>query len=211
MRLTLLFILFSLFACAQKPAKKEVNQQAKKLVDSAVYKAAYQQDYQQAILLLNKAIEIDNDYFLAHLNKLTFQVSLKDYKAALQTATHLIRLKPEVPDYYVTVGLLNKMDGNNIAFTDYLQKAVIKFETAIDKTDKNDYRYSMLLVNKAVALILIDKAEEGKQILSALYKEEKDELKKEMIAQFMNKTKEEIFLLLLNPHEEEQTSSPIVQ
>jgi tetratricopeptide (TPR) repeat protein len=150
MHLLFIFILISLFACGQQSPKIIVSPQAKQLTDSAINKAMYEQDYKQALLLLNKAIKIDSNYFLAYQNKLTFETSLKEYKDALQTTMQLIRLQPDAPDYYVTAGVLHSVEGNSFAATEYWQKALIKFEKAIEETNKTDYNYPMLLTNKAV-------------------------------------------------------------
>ena len=50
----------------------------------------------------------------------------------------------------------------------------------------------MLLMNKAVNLILLEQEDHGNDILRQLYNRQQDEIYKEMINTFLNKTKKEI-------------------
>ena len=56
---------------------------------------------------------------------------------------------------------------------------------------RNNKKYDILLLDKAVNLIIIDKQKEGNEILKQLYNKKTGENDKALIASFMNKSKQE--------------------
>src|SRR6476469_10445863 len=108
MRFLFFLLTLSLSACGQQTDSKRsiIDPQARKLNDSATMFAMKQQDYAKAIALLDQATQIDSNFLTSYANKLSFQLQIKQFDKALMTAYNLKRIKPNAPDYYVTIGML---------------------------------------------------------------------------------------------------------
>lgn len=194
MRLLILCLFIGFYACGQKTdsRKHSINPAAKNLNDSAMSVAMYEMDLKKAIALLDQAIQIDSNYFLAYTNKLTFQLDIKQFDGALKTAFTLNRLKPEVPDYYVTTGLLYLLKNDSISAHKFFEKAAAQFNKVLDTMKESEENYKMILSNKALNLVFLGQETEGNKIFKNLYDNEKDEVARESIALFMGKSRQEI-------------------
>lgn len=159
--------------------------------------AMKQQDYARAIALLDQATQIDSNFLTAYANKLSFQLQLKQFDNALQTAYSLNRINPNAPDYYVTIGLLYHIKGDTGSSKEYFTGAAVRYDKILDTMSMANKSYDMLLMNKAVNLVLIGQQKHGNDILKELYERQKDEAYREMLALFLNKTKDEIIKSLM--------------
>lgn len=77
-----IFIYFSLTACGHKSDRHTPNPDAARLNDSAIRLTNYignRDSAEKAMKLLDKATEIDSNYFLGYYNKLFFLDQLKQY------------------------------------------------------------------------------------------------------------------------------------
>lgn len=199
MRFLSFLLLIGLSACGQQTNSKKhiVDPQARKLNDSATIVAMKQQDYATAIALLDKATQIDSNFLTAYANKLSFQLQLKQFDKALITAFDLKRIKPNAPDYYVTIGMLYDIKGDTVLSKTYFAEAATCYDKILDTMSTSNKDRDMLLMNKAVNLVLIGQQGQGNKILKQLYDRQHDEAYREMIALFMNKTKDEIIASLM--------------
>lgn len=194
MRFSILLLIIGLNGCGQQPInnRDSINPEAKKFNDSASSIIMHTQDYDKAIDLLDQAIKIDSNYYLAFSNKVTFQLALNQIDKALLTAKNLNRIKPSSPDYFVSVGLIYDKIGDTVSSQKYFKKAVVFYDKIVDTINKANKNYDMLLFNKAVNLKFIGKEKEGNEILKELYDKSKDEFYKEMIDSLIKKSKQQL-------------------
>jgi tetratricopeptide (TPR) repeat protein len=189
---TIYLLFLTLIACGQKDM---VDSEARKLNDSAValtMKSFDSSAYADAILLLDKATAIDSNYYTAYWNKYSFQWTLKQYDKALVTAKHLNRIKPDAPDYYVSIGLLYEKLGDTVSARQHFKDALVRYNNILDTMDSKNKNYDNLLINKAVNLIFAGQQTEGNEMLKQLYEKHKDDMYAQAIEMFMNKSRQEI-------------------
>lgn len=194
MRRTLYFFIIGILSCRpQTHSKKHIaDPLAIKLNDSAVNAVIQRKDYREAISLLNQATQIDSNYFLAYTNKLSFQLVEKQFDNALKTATRLNRIRPNAPDYYVTIGILNELNGDTVKSKVFYTEASKRYNAILDTMSSLNKEYDMFSINKAINLILIGQQQKGNDLLIEIYNRQKDSSYKEMLSTFMNKSKRDI-------------------
>ena len=213
MRLLFLLLLIGLAACGQHTKKYIPNKKAIQLEDSAIQLIkVYSSDtippensYQKAIWLLNEAIRIDSNLTSAYSNKAIFELHLKQYDKALGTAYRLIEIKPNVPEFYVLAGMICESTGDTINSYKYFNIAVNKSKDKLDTMGIKNKKYDYLLMNEAVYLILAGQQIKGNEILKQLYEKSHDDLYKETIMQFLNKSRKEVFENIFNPKSTSET------
>jgi len=196
MRLIILLILITLSACGQQ-SKYSIDPRAKKLNDSAVNIVMRTNNYDKAIELLDEAIKIDSNYPTAFANKVSFQLQLKQFDKALVTSKNLLRIKPNAPDYIVMIGMINEQLGDTVSSKKYFTQAAKIYDDILDTMETTNKNYDMYLINKAVNLIFLGQQQTGNDILKKVYSNTKDEVEKEFISEFMNKSKQQILSEIL--------------
>ena len=194
MRLSIFFLLTALNACKQQSKSYEysIDPKAGRLNDSALSIIIHSQDYYKAIALLDQATTIDSNFYMAFWNKMNFQLQLNQFDSALTTAKNLNRIKPESPDYFFVVGLIYYKMHDTISSQKYFQQSEIRYEKILDTMNTVNKNYNNTLMNKGVNLIIIGQQQKGNDILKQLYDKEKDSFRKEMLASYMDKSKQEI-------------------
>lgn len=194
MRVSILFLFIGLYACGQQSSNKKntVDPNARRLNDSAMQVAMHTQDYDNAIALLEQAILIDSNYLTAYANKLSFQVQLKRFDQALQTAFKLKSQRPQSPEYYVTIGMLYHFKSDTGSSIKFFKEADAFYSNIFDTMKVANPHYDMLLMGKAINLVFIGQQIEGNRVLKQLYDKSKDEIFKEMLSSYMNKSKQAI-------------------
>lgn len=194
MRISTLFLIIVFYSCGQESNSKKnsAKPDAKSLNDSATLIVKQTQDYAKAISLLDEATQLDSNYLVAYRNKLSFQLQLKQYDQALLTAHDLKRLKPAMPDYYTTIGILYDIKGDTVSSSKFFAEASAKFDSILDTMSKTSMNYDILLMNKAINLILLDEQQKGNDILKQLHDKHKEEGYRESLALLRNKSKQEL-------------------
>ena len=196
--LTAFLSITALSACgqrAEKTSKHKVDSKAHQLNDSAISLTMKSQDsltYVKAISLLNQATAIDSDYYFAYWNKLAFQSQLEQYDKALLTTKQLLRLKPNAPDYYLSIGMLYEKTGDTTSANKYFHTGLSLYNNLLDTMSTKNKSYNILLMNKSLNLILVGQEKKGNEILKQLYDRQIDETFKEFYSSFMNKSRKEI-------------------
>lgn len=194
MRQLVLFLLIGFSACSQQPEKKKysIDPRARQFNDSAISITMYSQDYKSAIQLLDEAIKIDSNYYIAFVNKLSFQVELNQFDKALETAKELHRIKPAAPDNFSLIGMLYEKIGDTLLSKQYFKDAGAQFNKILDTMNVKNKYYEILLMNKAVNLIFMGDQQKGNDMLKQLYNKTNDEAYREMLASLINKSRQEI-------------------
>jgi len=131
------------------------------------------QNYDSALVLINKALSLDGNYTIGYSNKVGIYVGLKDFKKALIAADKLIEIDPHYADGYgMAGGICDVMGDTKMAF-DYYKRGISCYDEKILKT--NDPK--QLITNRAYRaclLRLIGKEDEGKKELEKLKAENPD-------------------------------------
>ena len=183
-----------LLACGENNEATNIHNEAIQYCDSAMALSMTEGvvGYERAIKMLDKATEIDTNYYLAYWNKLPLLTELKQYDKALIAAKHLVRGNPTNPDIYVTTGTLYERLGDTISAKKYYYNGLELYDKYLDTMNSQNNSYNMLLMNKGITLVMMGKDREGNEILKKMYDKQTDKDFKEMLFGFMNKSKEEI-------------------
>ena len=78
-----------------------------------------------ALVLLNKAIKIDTQYYLAYANKAMILSKFKKYPEAIEVLSYIVRIRPNYAEGFANQGFLYEKTGN-------YEKAVAKYHEAIE-------------------------------------------------------------------------------
>ncbi len=186
--------LLVLLACGGNNETPKVNEEAMQYCDSAMILSSTDgiTSYEKAIVLLDKATELDTNYYLAYWNKLPLLTELKHYDKALIAAKKLIRANPTNPDIYVTIGTLYERLEDTVSATKYYNNGLELYNKYLDTMTSQTPNYDMLLMNKGITLVMMGKDKEGNNLLKKIYDKQTDKDFKEMLLGFMNKSKVEI-------------------
>lgn len=178
-----------LFSCGQSPNENKVaiDTIAIELNDSAVklYTTFDEKNILKAIQLLDRAIDIAPNYFLAYWNKFLFQNELNMKDQAFETIKTLELLRPQSPELILSLGAFYEKNGDSIMAIEKYRKANSIYESILDTIENNGVQYSMLQANKAITLILLGKELKGREILNDLLENETDEAVRELIYSFL--------------------------
>ncbi len=196
MRLLILIFLTGVFACNRASnTRKIINQEAKKLNDSAARVVIKLRDYKKAVFLLDQATVIDSSYVNAYQNKLVYLSTIRPYDTTkiFKTLKTLVRLRPEDPWYLMQLGISHIFFNNDsITAKKYFNEAAISFDKVLDTMHKTNSSYEFLAMNKAFNLIYIGKEKDGKEILQQIYNQESDTTMKQEMWGFINKSRRQI-------------------
>ncbi|MBS1987771.1 hypothetical protein JST56_02150 [Candidatus Dependentiae bacterium] len=202
-----IFLLITLYACGQKPAKHKVDPAAVQLNKQAMTLVPYidnPDSSNKAISLLDKATEIDSSYFLGYSNKLMFYYQLKQYDKALLTNNKLIQLRPNAHDLYLRSGMLYTQLGDTTNAETYFTKGLTICNLVLDTMTKANRDYVMLTTNQAIALIMLGDPAKANKILKALYDNQPDDpnfdnVEKKYIQSLIGKSKSDLVDMMNNP------------
>jgi len=158
--------------------------------DVSQYKKA---QYEKAIGLLNKATQIDSNYFIAYFNKIGAQSYLKRYQDAVITAKELLRLTPnDATTKYLVAGIFYKT-GDTTRARAYYQEYLNYCDKKLDTMSVKNRHYKNMQLQKGLVLILLDQQGKGREIFKKLY-EEADDWEKDTYSLYMRVTKADILV-----------------
>ena len=210
MKITLIIVLFSLSASAQKENQHKVDPAAIRLNNMAMELNIQNSDSaSKAIIFLDSATAIDSNYYLGYYNKLIFLNQLRQYNKAIIAINNLIRLQPNANVFYFNGGIIYEKIGDTISSRDYFQKSLEICIKVLDTMKVENRNYEMLITNKAVDLIMLGEKEKGNLLLIKVYENQIDKSLKAMALSFMNKSKSEIVEMITNPPTESGESTPV--
>lgn len=201
------FLLITLYACGQKPAKHKVDPAAVQLNNQAMTLVPYidnADSSNKAISLLDNATEIDSSYFLGYSNKLMFYYQLKQFDKALLTNNKLIQLRPNAHDLYLRSGMLYTQLGDTTNAKTYFTKGLTICNSVLDTMTNTNRDYVMLTTNQAIALVMLGDTAKANKILKALYDNQPDDpnfdnVEKKYIQSQMGKSKSDLVDMMNNP------------
>ena len=148
--------------------------------------------YEKAVDLLNKATQIDSNYFIAYFNKIGAQSYLKRYQDAVITAKELLRLAPnDATTKYLVAGVFYKT-GDTTRARAYYQEYLSYCDKRLDTMSVKNRHYKDTQLQKGLVLILLDQQQKGREIFKTLYEKETDDSMKDMYSLYMRATKTDI-------------------
>jgi tetratricopeptide (TPR) repeat protein len=150
-RATLILLIISLLGfliCCN--SDKKINQKAIDLNNQAYkflrYSDPTPEQIDSAILLLDKATDIDKDYYTAYINKFPFLFYKKDYKRLLETNSQIQRINPDAPIWKAQEGFIYDLMGDSVKAFNIYSIAVSRYDSII-KTDTSigfDFKFQLL-------------------------------------------------------------------
>lgn len=198
-KIILIILATGIYSCKESKVKYKPNPIAVELSNKIIPLSSYidnPDSCRKALKFLDDATAIDNNCFSCHSNKLMFLNSLKEYDNAIATIENLTRLKPNAHDLYLTGGMFCERNNDTIASKVYFQKSLSICDVVLDTISLKNRDYEMIITNKAINLIMLEKKDEANILLKKLYDSQKDGELKEMTLSMMNKSKSEIIKLL---------------
>jgi len=188
MKLLPIFIFLSIQSLGQQKG----DTTAKHFTDSAVAIFRNTGDPKKALPLLEQATKIDSNYFRALSTKFSLEMASEMPDEALVTAKRLIKLKPEVGEYYTAIGIIYEGRQDTVSSKIFFMDAIACYDRSLDTMSKANKHRNNISLNKAFNLILLGQQKSGNDILEELYDGSHDEIYKGMIKSFMNKSRKEI-------------------
>jgi len=168
--INLIILISILQSCNTQDKKNEYNPKAIELNDEAVkYTQALNDD--KALILYDKAIELDETYYTPHSNKMSIYLKRKQFDKAIYESEMMIKKKPDLAEGWVFAGILNDRQGNTEKAKKYYEKSIEIFSKRIVNSNKIDM-ISANRLNRAFSYILLDQEEKGKAEMILLKKEE---------------------------------------
>lgn len=183
------------FSCAQP--KHKINPEARKLNDSAVYMIfhAMQPDsapYKNAINLLNRAIKIDSNYYIAYQNRFAYQTQSKQYSAALESAKHMLKTHPDDATILALTGCAYERAGDQISASRCYNNALSNYQKILDTMSIRNRDYCFFVTGKASALILLNKNEQSYAYLKEILQKDTNPLNKQLYEQLLADSRNDI-------------------
>jgi tetratricopeptide (TPR) repeat protein len=185
-----------LFSCSGQIKRQGYNPKAIELQNRAT-KLRMSQDYDSALVLLNKATELDQDFYKAYGSKTRIYCILKKYEKALIESEILIKVKPDLAEGWVFAGMLSDKLGDTIKAKYYYEKSIEIYDDMIMNPDeKKDEEINRIF--KAFSMILLGHEEDGKNELRKLRIDNPDSLS---IDEYLMVSKQDIINIALTGNE----------
>ena len=185
-------ILFGCNNSAKRISAIELN-------DSAVAITKHFEDtskYEQAIALLNQAIKQDSTIFDLYKNKYFFEVTLGNYKSALNTNNRLIAFRPDSADLFFQAATFEQFFQDTILAQKSFERAAILYKKTLDTMNaKSPYYFydwrlwacSMIMIGQESIIHEFLKENCTNKIDSTIYHPEMLSKTKQELKQVMNK------------------------
>jgi tetratricopeptide (TPR) repeat protein len=155
MKFYCLLVCFSLViiaSCNRSNQSTKYNRKSIELQGFAVHLIQNNQ-YDSALILLDKAIKLDTTYYLAYADKVEIFLKLKDFNHAISESKQLLNIKPDFAEGWQFEGLIYDLIGDSVnAIKDYYKSIDLFSERLLDP-QKKKYIFNNKL-NIAVSLLL---------------------------------------------------------
>lgn len=211
----LLLFAFFLTACGKKTSTSESTKETEiqtealnfyeRAMDLHAEFTTERDTVTKAIALLDSAITCQPDYIAAHFSKHFYLMRLGKHEEALKTAERLNVLMPNNTEVKTLTGLLYLLNNKEEAAEAQFQQADSLWTIRLD-TLSPTYKlgYLDVLMNKAIVLKFLQEEEEADKLFNQILNdstfnaETYDELKRMVQANFLNKSKEEMYSFFVN-------------
>lgn len=178
----LLIIATTIYSCAHSQPKPPTE--AIKLNDSAFQiinrvrfgiitdSAVIKEKVSKAIILLNKALSIDSSYYIGLFNKFDDEIMIHEIDSAKKTGQHMINAHPNDGEIKVVVGSLYTKIGDSSKATTLYNRAIENYNLQLTLLSASSKKYKTIEMEKAMALILLGRDNEGHEIMNQLYNDD---------------------------------------
>lgn len=164
--------------------RKAVNYN-KEAMDIVFQRGWGEEQVDSALFLLNKAVKIDPNFYLAHSNKIMMLIKKKDYDQMLITNKEMQRLAPDEPYLVIQEGLFYELKGDSLNSNLAFKKGVEQYDFIL----KNDTNIGSGFKFIAIQSLVVANEEEKAKLLLIQLKEENPE--NEMLQNYNYQTKRE--------------------
>lgn len=144
-------------------------------------------EYDSALIIFDKAIELDNSYYLPHSSKSNIYISRKEFEKALNESEIVLKKQPDLAEGWVFSGMLYDRKGDSLTAMKYYHNSIEIFTNRLSNPEKQNMIFANKL-NRAFSYILIGQIDKGKKELNALKNEEPENF---MIDHLLNTSKEQ--------------------
>jgi tetratricopeptide (TPR) repeat protein len=134
-----------------------------------------------ALILLDKAIEIDPNFSAAYSNMATIFCSKGDYENAIKSANLLTKVDPDLAEAVTFLGMLYDFTGQPDNARVQYQRAIELYNKRLSTTAKNKQANRF---NRAHVLLLIGDQSTGGQEVQSLLHENPDDSTIQMLVDF---------------------------
>ncbi|MDR3693374.1 hypothetical protein [Mucilaginibacter sp.] len=124
--------------------------------------------------------------------KADFQTKLGHPDSALITAKLIIKKWPKEISNTISIGEYYEIKGDTISAAGYYKKALFVVNHILDSIGVNNRRYGSRQIEKAKALILLNRPEKAHAILKNLFDKTSSEESKKSIEELMEMSKHDI-------------------
>ncbi len=166
--------------------------------------------YDSALILFDRAIKIDETYYLPHANKIGIYTQRGQYDKAMHESDMVVKKEPDLAEGWAMAGMLHERQGDIETAKRYYKKSIEIFDSRISNPDKeDDIRANRL--NRAFSLILLGYEREGREEMTKLKAEEPDSPDNMVIDELLKMSKQDYMRQLLSDEDETehiQESSP---
>ena len=184
--ISLLIFISILQSCNGQDKKPDYNPKAIEFNNKAV-QLMQRMEYDSALILFNKAIEIDKNYYLPYSNMTGIFLSKKQFDKALKASDKVVEIKPDLAEGWTFAGMLYDRQGDSLTAKKYYKRSIEIYDERIKNSEKKD-QITANRLNRAFSLILLGQEKEGKDEMRKLKSENPDDL---MIDEFLKLNKED--------------------
>lgn len=193
-RIRIVFILTCFIAVSGSAQTQNVyNPEAIKFNDKAV-EFINNGNLDSALLFLEKATEIDSNYYLAYCNKSNIFIKKGEYKKAILELENAIEAKPDFAETVFYLGMLYDFTQSSEKANELYRKSIKLFDERLKKHNLDQVGNRS---NRAVAMILLGNVSEGNDELKKLIDKYPENI---IIQKFLNFDKEKYFYELFVKH-----------
>jgi tetratricopeptide (TPR) repeat protein len=197
-KLLILTILLSIVSCkGQENESKELVKKANNLFMKSNLDEKTKID--SCLILINKAIEINEDNFNAYYTKSKFLTFKKDIKESIKNNEKMVELRPNQPLWKMQRGLFFDIDGNKTEAEKNYKIGIAEYESLLKTELKNDFNLRMEYLTALETTGDIKKAEKELENISRDFPG--NEILKVYKAEYKFKTKEQLINIWKNGHE----------
>lgn len=122
---------------------------------------------ESALTLLNKAIKIDTQYYLAYANKATILSKLKRYNEAIETLERIVKIRPDYAEGIANQGFLFEKIGDNNKATEKYKGAIAAYIRRLNNPYKIMKRVNVQ-VDIAFMLLFTESKETATQAIDTI-------------------------------------------
>ncbi len=151
------------------------------------------------LVLINKAIEIDNENFNAYYSKSKFLTFKKDIKESIKNNEKMIKLRPNQPLWKMQRGLFFDIDGNQTEAEKNYIIGITEYENLLKTELKNDFNLRMEYLTALETAGDLKKAEKELEKISRDFPD--NEILKVYKTEYKFKTKEQLIEMWKNGEE----------